>query len=412
MPASRLGRASGGLGGSFGNADRCCYPKHASWNRNSNATKAGRAFIAKPACRALQAHNPARRDPGFKSQPRNQFAPVAGRGLFFRCAPGTNTLLALHFAQPVGPPLHRLERGRGPSGRAAQCRHLDLDALPGALEARLATRTDAVIRSTHPGIATQTPQRRAGLLSPNRPVALFRPIIPQGGILGSNPSPATNLPLSLDGGFSFAVRQEPTRYWLYILRNPSGRHYIGLSEDVARRVAQHNAGISTRAQPRNPRRDPGFPSPPVAGRGLFLRCAPGTNTLLALHFAQPVGPPLHRLERGRGPSGRAAQCRHLDLDALPGALEARLATRTDAVIRSTHPGIATQTPQRRAGLLSPNRPVALFRPIIPQGGILGSNPSPATNLPLSLDGGFSFAVHQEPTRYWLYIYSALMPAAL
>jgi len=33
-------------------------------------------------------------------------------------------------------------------------------------------------------------------------------------------------------------------YRVYILRNPSGRSYIGLSRDVHIRLAQHNAGDS------------------------------------------------------------------------------------------------------------------------------------------------------------------------
>jgi predicted GIY-YIG superfamily endonuclease len=33
-------------------------------------------------------------------------------------------------------------------------------------------------------------------------------------------------------------------YWVYVLRNPSHRHYIGVSDDVARRLEQHNTGVS------------------------------------------------------------------------------------------------------------------------------------------------------------------------
>ena len=33
-------------------------------------------------------------------------------------------------------------------------------------------------------------------------------------------------------------------YQVYLIENPSGRHYIGLSEDVGKRLADHNAGVS------------------------------------------------------------------------------------------------------------------------------------------------------------------------
>jgi predicted GIY-YIG superfamily endonuclease len=33
-------------------------------------------------------------------------------------------------------------------------------------------------------------------------------------------------------------------YHVYVLRNPDGRHYIGLTENAVRRLAQHNAGES------------------------------------------------------------------------------------------------------------------------------------------------------------------------
>jgi len=34
------------------------------------------------------------------------------------------------------------------------------------------------------------------------------------------------------------------RYWVYVLRNPTGKLYIGLTEDVARRLNDHNTGQS------------------------------------------------------------------------------------------------------------------------------------------------------------------------
>lgn len=33
-------------------------------------------------------------------------------------------------------------------------------------------------------------------------------------------------------------------YWVYVLRNPTGRHYIGVTNDPARRLDDHNAGRS------------------------------------------------------------------------------------------------------------------------------------------------------------------------
>jgi putative endonuclease len=33
-------------------------------------------------------------------------------------------------------------------------------------------------------------------------------------------------------------------YQVYVLQNPAGRYYLGLSEDVDSRLVQHNAGLS------------------------------------------------------------------------------------------------------------------------------------------------------------------------
>ena len=38
---------------------------------------------------------------------------------------------------------------------------------------------------------------------------------------------------------------EKGNYWVYVLRNGRERHYIGITEDVARRLADHNGGKST-----------------------------------------------------------------------------------------------------------------------------------------------------------------------
>ena len=41
-------------------------------------------------------------------------------------------------------------------------------------------------------------------------------------------------------------------YTVYVLRNPDGRHYIGLTSDIETRVAQHNAGESKWTAGRGP----------------------------------------------------------------------------------------------------------------------------------------------------------------
>ena len=47
---------------------------------------------------------------------------------------------------------------------------------------------------------------------------------------GSNPAPAT--------------KTMGSAYRVYVLKNPAGRFYIGVTADAERRLAQHNSGIS------------------------------------------------------------------------------------------------------------------------------------------------------------------------
>ena len=47
------------------------------------------------------------------------------------------------------------------------------------------------------------------------------------------------------------TRVEPL-YQVYVIQNPEGRFYIGLSENVPVRLAQHNAGVSTWTKSRGP----------------------------------------------------------------------------------------------------------------------------------------------------------------
>ena len=41
-------------------------------------------------------------------------------------------------------------------------------------------------------------------------------------------------------------------YQVYVIQNPEGRYYIGMSEEVTRRVAQHNEGVSKWTKGRGP----------------------------------------------------------------------------------------------------------------------------------------------------------------
>ncbi len=41
-------------------------------------------------------------------------------------------------------------------------------------------------------------------------------------------------------------------YRVYIIRNPTGRLYIGLSDDIGRRLTQHNSGVSKWTRHRGP----------------------------------------------------------------------------------------------------------------------------------------------------------------
>ena len=44
----------------------------------------------------------------------------------------------------------------------------------------------------------------------------------------------------------------PEKHRVYVIQNPSGRFYIGLSDDIERRVANHNSGVSKWTRARGP----------------------------------------------------------------------------------------------------------------------------------------------------------------
>ncbi len=57
---------------------------------------------------------------------------------------------------------------------------------------------------------------------------------------GSNPAPATNSP------------RMPAAYCVYVLQNREGRFYVGLTDDLPRRIDQHNSGVSRWTKGRGP----------------------------------------------------------------------------------------------------------------------------------------------------------------
>jgi predicted GIY-YIG superfamily endonuclease len=63
----------------------------------------------------------------------------------------------------------------------------------------------------------------------------------------SNPCTQLESPPAQSVAGFFAVN-----YFVYVLRNSLGRHYIGLSQDVVRRVEQHNSGVSQWTSSRGP----------------------------------------------------------------------------------------------------------------------------------------------------------------
>jgi predicted GIY-YIG superfamily endonuclease len=69
-------------------------------------------------------------------------------------------------------------------------------------------------------------------------------------VVGSNPAPATNFQSLTETWGFFAAVEKP--YQVYVIQNPVGRFYIGLTEDVSFRLQQHNDGISTWTRIRGP----------------------------------------------------------------------------------------------------------------------------------------------------------------
>jgi len=48
------------------------------------------------------------------------------------------------------------------------------------------------------------------------------------------------------------MRERSDEYRVYVVQNVAGRYYIGMSDDIQRRVIDHNNGVSTWTRHRGP----------------------------------------------------------------------------------------------------------------------------------------------------------------
>ncbi len=65
-------------------------------------------------------------------------------------------------------------------------------------------------------------------------------------VVGSNPTPATNESRWIrrnSAAFAF-LTMIPSTYRVYLIINDAGRRYIGISENVTKRLSDHNDGLS------------------------------------------------------------------------------------------------------------------------------------------------------------------------
>ena len=67
------------------------------------------------------------------------------------------------------------------------------------------------------------------------------------GVAGSSPAVGTQLALGC------VTRRKRPMWWVYVLRSlKDGRRYVGISEDVRRRVGDHNTGRAWSTKGRRP----------------------------------------------------------------------------------------------------------------------------------------------------------------
>src|SRR5439155_137489 len=138
-------------------------------------------------------------------------------------------LSRLRHSEPRGTILRWSIRRCRAKSRTTQHQPITLDQGTRSMDDCVAKRQAIAFRSAKTGKPFKATKRRPRIVSSCRAAALFMLIIP----------PPKLYPLSLHDALpiflSFAVT-----YRVYVIQNREEQFYVGLSEDVARRVEQHN----------------------------------------------------------------------------------------------------------------------------------------------------------------------------
>ena len=145
----------------------------------------------------------------------------------------------------------------------------------------------------------------------------------------------------------------------------------GWSSPVARQA--HNLKVAGS----NPAPATNFTAPAASAAGVF-RVRRGKR-ISSLRHPKCGGQVLHWPQRRRGRPAAPAQHRCLKMDPFARPLGAGLDQPTPLPNRGQAAGEPSETPEGRRGILQDHGLVESRRLIIPQGGIAGSNPAPATN---------------------------------
>jgi len=80
-------------------------------------------------------------------------------------------------------------------------------------------------------------------------------------------------------------------YYVYVLRNPAGRHYTGYAVDLAQRLGQHNSGVTKSTKNRGPwtllYQEPFATRSEAMRRERFLKSGKGREELRSIMQQRP-----------------------------------------------------------------------------------------------------------------------------